>query len=77
MWVFTNITCIVSFIMPKNVVYFKRKLPFAPMNYNALALFPYELLTALLCPHKLPFCVQNPISSVKVVNSNGQSDNAL
>ena len=53
------------------------KLPFVIMNYNVLVLFLRELLTVLFCSHKLPFCAQKLISSIKAVNSNGQSDNAL
>jgi hypothetical protein len=48
------------------------KLHFTPMNYNALALSPHELPTVLLCPHKLLFCAQKPILSVKAVNLNSQ-----
>jgi hypothetical protein len=55
----------------------KGKLPFAPINYNAMALSPYEFPTVLLCPYELPFCAQKPLPSVKAVNSNSQSDNAL
>jgi hypothetical protein len=47
------------------------KLPFAPMNYNALALFSHELPTVLFCSHELRFCAQKSLQSVKVVNLNG------
>ena len=49
------------------------KLPFAPMNYKALALSPHELPIVLLCPHELLFYDQKLIPSVKSINSNSQS----
>ena len=43
----------------------KGKLPFAPINHNALALFPHEL-PVLLCSYELPFYAKkNPFCQSK------------
>jgi hypothetical protein len=66
-----------NLLATSNPILNKGKLPFTPINYNALVLSPYELSIVQLCLHELPFCAQKPFPSVKATNSNGQSDNTL
>jgi hypothetical protein len=48
------------------------KLPLAPMNYQVLAICPYELPSATPDPLKLPNPSKQPLPSVNSVVTHGQ-----